>query len=767
MPKDFFEDSQKEKNVDDSSSFPFYIHFEEKTAMKAKSHSGIKLRLMTSKWFDGPRAKGTNAGAEKSHLSFHQEIAANNEKNTTYGSTKNNLELDIGSIALYGEGDMRFVNYILKPLGDSSGVSIGKGYDMGSRSAESIIKDLTKAGLGKAQAEKISKAAYKKGKDADVFVAENKEAIGIISDEIILNLFRANWKEVRATAKNIATSQKAQKDNKGNYVNARGREINDRVKEGTYVLTKEEWDGLHPALIDLMTDMKFHGGYYIYDRVAQVNKAIKEHPNDQIGQLKAVRELFINGYIETYTSNLAKDGSFSKVKNDTTDIFYGKKVNMKGKYKRDLIRLTFLNAVIETLESGRKVAIGGVSSNIILKVTATNTSIISDTVGFQGKNNVEDVKKIQQLLYKAGFNISINGEADEPTIKAIKEFQKIKLPQYTPDGIVSPGKSTEKSLTEYSESHRVKSIVKEYNDAPKDNLVLQAYENYKKGTISMITLGSKLKENNYYFPKTTLNVFNTLPISERDNLAYTLSKQCSDEELKSFNIEVLVLMEKVLDTYIYTTSWSENLKQEDRVEQVLAQKGRIASYLTKSKAPTKSVTTFPTIASVGSEMVKERRYQPGNAYFDIKVGDKIYKSGEVVEGSKNTWCNQFAMDLAKRVTKDNPFKQIQGGQGMALVNVILKYMKDTPLLFQEVKIPFNDVWEKEVNKAQLVFFIEPNHIATGIPTKEISSRKDKIGRMWKFGEVIQAGASMGRKYLNQAWNLEDFKHLMVYKYIGK
>ena len=747
MFKNFLEDSRKKENEEESKF------------AAVRTRPSLMSRLLTSKWIDRmPGKKIETLLADK--------------------VSKEPLKLEAGSIALYGEGDMQFVNYILKPAGDSSGVSIGKGYDMGSRSEEEIIKELTNAGVLKVQAEKISKAAYKKGKDADLFVQENKENIGKISDEVILNLFKANWNDIKADTKKIATSHKAQKDGKGNYLNARGREINDGVKEGTYVLSEEEWNSLHPALIDLMTDMKFHGGYYIYDRAARVNKAIKEHPNDQLGQLKAVRELFTNGYIETYTQKLSADGSFNKVKHDTTDVFFGKKVNLKGKYKRDQIRLTFLDTVIEALEAGREVEIGGVSSKSsasLLKTTTTNpVSIISDTVGLHGKNKPDDVRKIQQLLYKAGFNISINGEVDTAMIQAIKDFQKIKSPASPSDGLVSPGKNIEKYLAEYSNSYRIQPLLNESYDAPKENVVIQAYENYKNGAISMVTLGSKLKENNYFFPKTTLSVFNSLPTADRDNLAFTMANQCSDAELKEFNIEVLVMMEDVLDTYLHTTSWRANAKQEGRVEQVLKEKGRITSYLTKSKIKTETqekpvVTTFPNIASVGLAMTKENRYQKGRAYINTNLNGKSYKSGDLIEGSGQTWCNQFAMDLAKKVTKDNPFKNIPGGQGNALVDDMIDFMVANPSLFKELKIPLEEVWEKEINKGQLIFFIEPTHVATGVPTekKDFISFSDASGKKWVCGNVVQAGNHTELFSFGKAWKAIQFRDIRYFKYLGK
>ncbi len=674
----------------------------------------------------------------------------------------NTISLEAGSLALYGEGNMSAIRSIHWP-GGISGVTLGKGYDMGARSEESIVSALTNAGVSEEQATKISKAAKLKGEDANKFVIDNKTAIGTISEEAVLKLFQAEWPKMREQAKSVATNTKADSNNS----NARGREIKDDVEAGTYVMSSQEWDSMHPALIDFITDLKFHGGYYLYDRVAAINKAVKTHPNDQLGQLKAVRELFTNGYIETYTEALG----FTKYKTEATETFYGKEVQMKDKFRRDEIRLTYLNVVIEALESNKKVEIKGLTNaGTKAPMNVPKVDIISESVGLAGKNKVEDVIKVQQLLYKAGYNLSINGKVDQETISFIKNFQSVKMPGVPPDGLITPGKNTIKCLKEYSESERVKPIAKKEGNAvlaPKENLILQAFENYKNGSITMVTLGSKMKENNWFFPTTALNVFKALPVADRDNLAYTMANQSSDGELRGFNIEVLKYMNEALGTYIYTTNWTENFKQQERIKAVLDKQTQPIKKV--PVAETQDPNRFSGITSVGTDMLSEKRYYKGRAYFDTKVGDKTYKSGELIEGSVNTWCNQFAMDLARKVTKDDPFKDIPGGQGNATVSVMLTYMAGSPALFQELKKPFHEIWENEINNGQLVFFIEPSHISTGILTSKdkFETRTDLSGKKWTFGEVVQAGKSTNKFALNYAWGVESFKNLRCFKYLGK
>ena len=58
--------------------------------------------------------------------------------------------------------------------GAFSGVTIGRGYDMGSRSASEIIADLTAAGIDQATAERFSEARGLKGSKAKIFVKQKK-----------------------------------------------------------------------------------------------------------------------------------------------------------------------------------------------------------------------------------------------------------------------------------------------------------------------------------------------------------------------------------------------------------------------------------------------------------------------------------------------------------------------------------------------------------------------------------------------------------------
>lgn len=536
---------------------------------------------------------------------------------------EDDLTIKAGSVALYGEGDMKTIKYIHWPGTSSSGVTLGKGYDMGARTAAAITADLTNAGVPADKATAIAAAAGKTGSDANDFVTENKASIGPISDDAVINLFQVEWNKQRAIAKNVATNTSAQKDGGGHYTNARGREIKDGKEAGTYVMTAEEWDSMHPALIDFITDLKFHGGYYLYERVSLINAAVKSAPNDQLGQLKAVRKLFdAGGSFEKYSESL----NFNKYTG--TETLYGTQVQFNNEFRRDKIRTTYLDQVIKTIEGGGKVEVTGyvnTGPTTAPKPKEAPKDIISDSVGLSGKNVKADVITVQTLLYKAGYNITISGTADKDTINAIIAYQKtIFNKSGSADGLISPFKTTIGKLKEYQNKSRIpqEQTVNKQVETPV-KIVQQAYENYKAGTINMVSLGSKLKQQNRFCPQTVLNVFNALDSGSRDNLAYTMANQSTDAELAAFYPTVLKRMSEELGGWFNTTSWGENSKQQARIDKIL------------NPAKTTVTTATPAVADPKADKAKLERAQAveqAKAWAKANPGDSYPASGTTATG---------------------------------------------------------------------------------------------------------------------------------------
>ena len=69
-------------------------------------------------------------------------------------------------------------------------------------------------------------------------------------------------------------------------------------------------------------------------------------------------------------------------------------------------------------------------------------------------------------------------------------------------------------------------------------------------------------------------------------------------------------------------------------------------------------------------------------------------------------------------------------------------------------------WTEYANKGHLVWFHDSGHIATAIPTTELIERGGH-----KVGEIVQAGASVGRMYLNYAWSSSSFGKIIATAYM--
>ncbi|WP_299491050.1 S-type pyocin domain-containing protein [uncultured Shewanella sp.] len=86
-----------------------------------------------------------------------------------------------------------FSRVIHWPGNELSGVTIGRGYDLGSRSQIEVYDELVKAYVNKDTAKLISKGAGLKGESAEKFVNENKAKIGEITRKsqhfIFVNIF--------------------------------------------------------------------------------------------------------------------------------------------------------------------------------------------------------------------------------------------------------------------------------------------------------------------------------------------------------------------------------------------------------------------------------------------------------------------------------------------------------------------------------------------------------------------------------------------------
>lgn len=258
-----------------------------------------------------------------------------------------------GELTATGEGSDAQTRYIHWPGTAASGVTLGKGYDIGSRTPGAVIADLTGAGMGQAQAEKISAGAQKKGAAAGAFVAAHKAEIGEIAKSVQVRLLATQLEVYRERAHHTATDQQA--DPQGR--NAAAQEKKGHKPAGTFVMSEAEWGGLHPAMVEFLTDLIYQGGYYGWARVARINEALKAHAGDALGQFVAVRGLFADDDGDSFMDDYAEAIGEHRGKGGAHETLYGSDVQLGGKFRRNQVRVAYLDRVIAALSSGKNVTV--------------------------------------------------------------------------------------------------------------------------------------------------------------------------------------------------------------------------------------------------------------------------------------------------------------------------------------------------------------------------------------------------------------------------
>lgn len=141
------------------------------------------------------------------------------------------LTVNAGQITFDAEGNdnphsISFSRHIHWPKG-VSGVTIGRGYDMGSRTQEAIVLDLTRSGVPADQAELMSQGRKLTGASAERFVKNNRNECGIISREAQARLFELIYPNYLSRAKTVYLNKTAKFSERTSWENLKApiREI--------------------------------------------------------------------------------------------------------------------------------------------------------------------------------------------------------------------------------------------------------------------------------------------------------------------------------------------------------------------------------------------------------------------------------------------------------------------------------------------------------------------------------------------------------------
>lgn len=122
---------------------------------------------------------------------------------------------------------------------DSSGVTIGRGYDFKHRSVQEVIDDLCEAGVPRARASRLADGAGLSGDRAKAFIRNNDLKQETINRPQQKSLFVMTYAEIEADVLRIC--------NKADVV----------AKYG-----KTKWQALDPRIRDLVVDLRYRGDYH-------------------------------------------------------------------------------------------------------------------------------------------------------------------------------------------------------------------------------------------------------------------------------------------------------------------------------------------------------------------------------------------------------------------------------------------------------------------------------------------------------------------------
>lgn len=145
-----------------------------------------------------------------------------------------------GGITFDSEGheDGRYHSRVLHVPTASSGLTLGRGYDMKLRSKSQVRDDLLLAGVDSVHAALISQAAGMAGPRAEEFIEENNLENFEIEWDAQRRLFEIEYERQEADTRRLATKE-----------------------DVTRAYGATDWDTLNPTIREVLVDMRFRGDY--------------------------------------------------------------------------------------------------------------------------------------------------------------------------------------------------------------------------------------------------------------------------------------------------------------------------------------------------------------------------------------------------------------------------------------------------------------------------------------------------------------------------
>jgi len=221
------------------------------------------------------------------------------------------LQVAEGQITFDAEGNDNpnsrfFTRTIHYPPVGNSGVTLGRGYDMGSRSQEEIANHLEASGFESTKINILKQAAGLKGNAAGEYVRRNKQRVGVITHEQQNQLFQIVYQELKNDVVRITTK---------NDVEAKYGET--------------DLENLHPAIMELVVDLRYRGDY---------------HPRTRT----RVQPLMVNNDLQGLASLMADRGYWVDTFNVPLDRF-----NRRSQFMQDVVNGNY-TAPISDNEQGQQ-----------------------------------------------------------------------------------------------------------------------------------------------------------------------------------------------------------------------------------------------------------------------------------------------------------------------------------------------------------------------------------------------------------------------------
>ncbi len=176
------------------------------------------------------------------------------------------VQFERGALTIAREGPGPNTLRIHWPGTENSGVTLGHGYDMGTRNEDVIRTELQEAGLEEAQINFLVQAASLRGEQARVWCAANEaNPLATITPEQRLRLFQLILPIYAKRAQRRATM---------------GRGV---------VISQERWGQLDPVITELLTDFAYVGAPSAYARRGQINSIMADESLSTLEQLRRLR----------------------------------------------------------------------------------------------------------------------------------------------------------------------------------------------------------------------------------------------------------------------------------------------------------------------------------------------------------------------------------------------------------------------------------------------------------------------------------------------